>query len=93
MCTMLYFRNTFYKTGIDILKTKYGEIKIYNIEKTICDMFRYRNKLGEDLAIEGLKSYLKDKKADLNKLREFAGICQVKTNMMPYVKALVNQNG
>jgi hypothetical protein len=66
-----------------------GEIKIYNIEKTVCDMFRYRNKLGTDIALEGLKNYLKLKEANINKLSKYAEICQVKTVMMPYVRAIV----
>ena len=52
-------------------------------------MFRYRNKLGEDLVLEGLRNYLSRKEADIGKLREYAGICRVKTSMMPYLKALV----
>jgi hypothetical protein len=59
------------------------------MEKTVCDMFRYRNKLGEDLALEGLRNYLSRKDANVTKLREYASICRVKTSMMPYLKALV----
>lgn len=88
-----YFRDTFYKSGIDIIETKYGRVKIYNKEKTICDMFRYRNKLGEDLAMEGLKTYLSQKGPDLFKLRKYAEISEVKTIMTPVLKALIDQNG
>lgn len=84
-----YFRDRFYKTGIEVIDTVYGEVKIYNREKTICDMFRYRNKLGEDLAIEGLKNYINYKYADLYKLQQYAVICQVKKIVLPYLKALV----
>ncbi|MDP2209816.1 MAG: type IV toxin-antitoxin system AbiEi family antitoxin domain-containing protein [Bacteroidota bacterium] len=84
-----YFRERFFKYGIDKIETKMGEIKIYNKEKTVCDMFRYRNKLGTDIALEGLKSYLKLKEANINKLNKYAEICQVKTVMMPYVRAIV----
>lgn len=86
---VFYYRDRFYKAGIDKFSTHNVEIKIYNREKTICDMFRYRKKLGEDLALEGLKNYLKLKDANINRLREYAEICQVKTVMMPYLKALV----
>ena len=86
---VFYFRNRFYNLGIKEKITKTGTFKIYNEEKTICDMFRYRNKLGEDLALEGLKNYLKRKDADLVKLREYAIKCQVKTVMLPYLKAMV----
>jgi hypothetical protein len=46
-------------------------------------------KLGEDLALEALKTYLKRKDANINRLREYAEICQVRTVMLPYLKALV----
>lgn len=84
-----YFRERFYKPGMEYLKTDNGIIRIYNKEKTVCDMFRYRNKLGEDLALEGLKNYLKQPDANLKRLREYALICQVKTVMLPYLKALL----
>ena len=86
---IFYFRERFYKPGIEQIKTQAGIVKIYNREKTICDMFRYRKKIGEDIALEGLKNYLKLEDANINKLREYAEICQVKTVMMPYLKALV----
>jgi predicted transcriptional regulator of viral defense system len=88
---VFYFRERFYKPGIEHITAPNCTIKIYNKEKTICDMFRYRNKYGEDLALEGLRNYLSRKEANVNKLRRYAEICQVKTNMMPYLKALVKQ--
>ena len=84
-----FFRERFYKPGIDIVHTKYGELKIYNKEKTICDMFRYRNKLGEDLTMQALKNYLKQKKKSIATLIKYAEICQVKTVIMPILKGLV----
>lgn len=86
---VFYFRHRFYKPGIESIPTSHVTVKVYNKEKTVCDMFRYRNKLGEDLALEGLRNYLSRKDADTVKLREYASICRVKTIMMPYLKALV----
>ena len=54
-------------------------------------MFRYRKKLGEDIALEALKNYLKLKEINVNKLIEVAVRCQVKTIMIPYLKALTAQ--
>ncbi len=87
---VFYFSDNFYKVGIRKINIGKGVFKIYNQEKTIADMFRYRKKLGEDIALEGLKNYLKQKDANINKLREYAEICQVKTTMFPYLKALVS---
>jgi predicted transcriptional regulator of viral defense system len=86
---IFYFRERFYKPGIETIETPYGEIRIYSREKSVCDMFRYRNKLGEDIALESLKNYVKGKDADLYKLKEYAEICQVKSVLLPYLKALV----
>lgn len=53
-----YFRKAQYKPGIEKVNIQGHDVRIYNREKTVCDMFRYRNKLGEDLALEGLQNYL-----------------------------------
>lgn len=86
---IFYFPERFYRPGIDTIKIPYGSVKIYNREKTICDMFRYRKKLGEDLALEGLKNYLTLEEASMRKIREYSLICQVKTVISPCVKAIV----
>jgi len=86
---IFYFRKRFYETGIESIDTPYGPVKIYNREKTICDMFRYRKKLGEDIALEALKSYINYKNSDFHRFMQYAEICQVKTVIQPYLKALV----
>jgi predicted transcriptional regulator of viral defense system len=83
-----YFRKRFYNPGIEFINTKYGELRIYNKEKTVCDMFRYRNKLGEEFAMQSLKNYLAQKKKSIASLIKYAEICQVKTVMMPILKSL-----
>jgi predicted transcriptional regulator of viral defense system len=84
-----YFSPTQYKAGIEHRETKAGDIRIYCIEKTICDCFRFRNKLGEDIAIEGLKTYFRRKGWNINNLMKFAEICRVKGTISQYVKAIV----
>jgi len=86
-----YFRDRFYEFSIQSIKSKHGVIRIYDREKSLCDMFRYRKKLGEDIALEALKNYLKLREANVNKLLEVAVRCQVKTTMVPYLKALIAQ--
>ena len=84
-----YFPEKFYRSGIEMIKTSAGTVSIYNPEKTICDMFRYRDKLGENLALEALKNYLRRKDSNIKKLSEYAVICKVKTIVLPYIKAIV----
>ena len=85
-----YFPARFYNVGIRKIKTPAGTIRMYAMEKTICDMFRYRNKIGENLALEGLRNYLRRKDSNIKRLTEFAVVCRVKTVMLPYIKAMVS---
>ncbi|MCX6162882.1 MAG: hypothetical protein NTV87_16300 [Ignavibacteriae bacterium] len=84
-----YFRKNQYETGIEIIKTKYGDIRIYDIEKTICDIFRFRNEYGDEIALESLRNYTKRKDADYNKLRRYSKICRVYSIINPYLKGLI----
>ena len=86
---VFYWTERNFNLGIDEIHTKKGNIKIYDKEKTICDLFRYRDKLGEDIAFEALKNYLQLKNIDLNKLRTYAEKMRVKTILSPYIKAIV----
>jgi predicted transcriptional regulator of viral defense system len=83
-----FFSEAQYKAGIEYRETKSGNIRLYGMEKTICDCFRFRNKLGEDIALEGLKEYLRRRDRDLNKLIKLAEVCRVGGIVSQYVKAL-----
>ncbi|MHB8336878.1 MAG: type IV toxin-antitoxin system AbiEi family antitoxin domain-containing protein [Ignavibacteriaceae bacterium] len=86
-----YFGDNYYEPGIEILETKSGTIRIYNKEKTIGDLFRYMNKLGEDIAVESLKEYLKNRKGrNISRLLEYSEICGVKKKIEPMVKAILS---
>jgi predicted transcriptional regulator of viral defense system len=86
-----YFPQKYYETGIDIIDTKSGLIRIYSKEKTIGDLFRYINKIGEDVAVESLKEYLKNrKKMSIPKLLDYAQICGVRKKIEPLVKAILS---
>jgi predicted transcriptional regulator of viral defense system len=86
-----YFAEVYYKPGIDTIKTSSGTFKIYNKEKTIGDIFRYNNKLGEDLAVESLKTYLQSpKERNIPKLLEYMEVCGVRKKTEPIIKAILS---
>jgi predicted transcriptional regulator of viral defense system len=87
---VFYFSDTFYPIEIKEINTEQGNFKIYSIEKTICDIFRYRNKLGEDIALEALKNYVNSQNTDLNKLSIISNMCKINKIIEPYVKAMVS---
>ncbi len=84
-----YFSERSYSVGIVEQKTESGIVRIYSPEKSVCDIFRYRNKLGEDLAVEALKEYLRKKSSDVNKLIEYAKMLRIGTVIRPYITAIL----
>jgi len=84
-----YISKKQFKAGVDEIKIKGHKIRIYCPEKTICDCFRYRSKLGLDIAKEGLSEYLKRKGRNLESLFEYAEICRVKKLMEIWVNAMI----
>ncbi len=61
-----------YHTGIDTIGDENNYFRIYNAEKTVCDILFYRNKLGFETAMEILKKYLKKRGRDINLLMSYA---------------------
>jgi predicted transcriptional regulator of viral defense system len=78
-----------FEAGIDEITIGGNKIRIYCPEKTICDCFRYRNKLGLDIAKEGLSEYLKRKDRNLEQLLEYAEICRIKSLLETWLHAMV----
>jgi len=84
-----HFSKKQFEAGINKIKIKSHEIRIYGPEKTICDCFRYRNKLGIDITKEGLSEYLKRKDRSLEKLLEYAEICRIKPLLQTWLNAMI----
>jgi hypothetical protein len=65
------------------------EVKIFEPAKTIVDCFRYRNKIGLDIALEGLKEGLGRRRVTPDQIWHFAQRARVWSVMRPYVEAVV----
>jgi len=65
------------------------EVRIYCPAKTVADCFKYRNKIGVDIAIEALRDSLRTRKATVDEIHRFAKICRVVNIMRPYLEAAV----
>jgi predicted transcriptional regulator of viral defense system len=62
-------------------------VKIYSAAKTVADCFKYRNKIGKDVAIEALRDCRRQRKASINDLWRMAEVCRVAHIMLPYLEA------
>lgn len=63
-------------------------VRVYSAAKTVADCFKFRNKIGLDIAIETLKDCLRQKKATVNEIYRYAKICRVSNVIRPYMEAL-----
>ena len=81
------FSGDSYSEGIQIKKMDGVSVQIYNVEKTLADCFKYRNKIGMDVVLEALKFYRERHRFDGNKIMHYAKICRVENVMRPYLEA------
>jgi predicted transcriptional regulator of viral defense system len=83
------FSGKAYDEGIEQQSIDNVDVRIYNPAKTLADCFKYRNKIGLDIAIEALKLYRKQKRFNVDEVLHFAQICRVEKVMRPYLEALL----
>ncbi len=63
-------------------------VRVYSAAKTVADCFKFRNKIGLDIAIEALKDCLHQKRASIHEIYRYAKICRVSNVIRPYMEAL-----
>lgn len=64
-------------------------IRVYSPAKTIADCFKYRQKIGVDVAVEALKEGWRERRFTMAELSRYARICRVKKVMAPYLEAIL----
>ena len=64
-------------------------VKVYKPAKTVADCFKYRNKIGLDVAIEALRDCWRKKLATSDELWRYAKVCRVARVMRPYLESVV----
>jgi hypothetical protein len=67
-----------------------GQImRVYSVAKTLADLFKYRNKIGLDVALEALREAWQARRFTMSDIHRYARICRVERVMTPYLEALV----
>ena len=64
-------------------------IPVTSVAKTVADCFKFRNKIGLDIALEALRDAWRQKKVTMDELWESAQLCRVTNVMRPYLESLV----
>ena len=84
-----FLTSTTFNAGIEKHNINGTEIRVYNPSKTVADCFKYRNKVGLDVAIEALKESLRSKKATIAEILRYADVCRVRNVIMPYIEGVL----
>lgn len=64
-------------------------VRIYNLEKTIADCFKFRKRIGEAIAIEALKDYMGQPKRQVDDILRYARINRVEKVIQPYLRTIL----
>jgi predicted transcriptional regulator of viral defense system len=85
---VMRLRGDAYSDGIQTLNDHGAAIRVYSPAKTVTDCFKFRNRLGLDVALEALKDAWRRRLVSMDELRHFARINRVERVMQPYLEAL-----
>jgi len=87
---VFWYSEPSFSAGVDVIKVDDVPVRIYSPEKTIADCFKYRNKIGLDVAIEALRAYReRTRRPDYKALTKFAQINRVQRVMRPYLESIL----
>ena len=78
-----------WKAGIGAYEIESHKIKVYCLAKTIADCFKFRNKIGADVAREALKIAITEKNVQPKEIMRYAKICRVDSIIKPTLEAML----
>ena len=82
-------RGAAYTEGIETVVEHGSTLRVYSVAKTITDCFKFRHKVGLDVALEALKDAWQRRKLNIDEVTHFAKINRVAKVMQPYLEAVV----
>ncbi|MBN2064374.1 MAG: type IV toxin-antitoxin system AbiEi family antitoxin domain-containing protein [Sedimentisphaerales bacterium] len=77
-----------FSEGIDIHEEQGLALRVYSPAKTVVDCFKFRNKIGLDIAREALTDTLGQKKATRDEIWKYAKVCRMTNVMRPYLEMI-----
>ena len=89
-CKVYYIKPELFELGKTTLRTPAGnDVPAYDLERTICDVIRSRNKLGTETFLAALKMYAASPKKNLNQLNTYAKQMRVEKVLRQYLEVLL----
>lgn len=85
---LVRFTGRAFSFGIEEHEVNLVSVKVYSAAKTVADCFKFRNKIGMDVAIEALRETWRVRKATMDELWEAAKVCRVGNVIRPYLESI-----
>jgi len=76
--------------GIEEHDIEGTRVRVYNVAKTVADCFKYRHKIGLDVALEALKEGWRERRFTMDDLWHYGKVCRVANVMRPYLELLAS---
>jgi predicted transcriptional regulator of viral defense system len=74
--------------GVEEHRIEGVPLKVYNPAKTVADCFKFRHKVGLDVALEALRETWRARRATMDEFHHYARVCRVSNVMQPYLESL-----
>jgi len=85
-----YVKKELHELGVISLNSSFGnQIRVYNIEKTICDIIKSRSRVDVQILNEALKRYVKIKSSDYSLLMDYAKKLNIETVLKNYLEVIL----
>ena len=82
-------RGEAYSEGVETVVEHGSTIRVYSMAKTIADCFKFRHKIGLDVALEALKEAWRQRRLNIDEVTRYAKINRVARVMQPYLETVV----
>lgn len=76
--------------GIELIQIDGVKVPVFNAAKTVADCFKYRNKIGLDVALEALRDGWVKRKLNMDELWRYATVDRVANVMRPYLESITS---
>lgn len=84
---LIYLSGSAYREGVEEYEVEGARVRVFSAAKTVADCFKFRNKIGIDVAIEALREYRRVHPKQLDALWRFAEVDRVTRVIRPYLEA------
>ena len=87
---LFYWDKQFLNLGVNIINNNGHVFKIYDIEKTVCDVIRFRNKIDSETQNQVISNYFKRKEKNINLLYEYSKTLRIEKKVNEYLNLFIS---